>query len=148
MYIGLQEKTVFSTDIVKYQNEDKNSSAANSTALDPKDDAPKYSYSSLAMERWGETTVALSIATILAALLWYWYDGRDVKEVGAYTKFKGELDKRRIEAKLEAKFEKYQAAASKEKKHNAQTTNRDNGTSILQRLRHTKVLGNGEGGQA
>lgn len=93
------------------------------------------------MERWGETTVALSVATILVALFWYWYDGRDVKEVGSYTKFKRELEQRRIIARLEAKYQKDQAVASKKKIHNAQTTNRENCTSIFRRLRHSIFFG-------
>ncbi|KAM0807616.1 hypothetical protein AB5N19_07956 [Seiridium cardinale] len=65
--------TFFSTDVVKYQPDGDNSdSSTDNSSQSP----PDYtSYSALALERWFEVTVPLTLLTFAVALGWYcWYE--------------------------------------------------------------------------
>lgn len=59
--------TFFSTDVIKYQNQ---GSSGNSTLPGPQE-GDGTSFSSIAMMRWLEVTIPLTVLTIVVAYLWY-----------------------------------------------------------------------------
>ena len=59
---GTFVSTFFSTDVVKYQDQNGNSTVASTTG----------SYSRLALDRWLEVTLPLTLLTFLGAGLWFW----------------------------------------------------------------------------
>ncbi|KAK6072121.1 hypothetical protein SCUP234_09391 [Seiridium cupressi] len=65
--------TFFSTDVVKYQTDGDNPESSTDTSSQS---PPDYtSYSALALERWFEVTVPLTLLTFAVALGWYyWYE--------------------------------------------------------------------------
>jgi hypothetical protein len=68
-------QTFFSTDVVKYQNDNRdnnNNNTAESNMPTP-GNSNSDSYSSLALERWFEVTIPLTVVTFMLAFWWYNY---------------------------------------------------------------------------
>lgn len=59
---GTFVSTFFSTDVVKYQDQNGNSAVASASG----------SYSRLALDRWLEVTLPLTLLTFIGAGLWFW----------------------------------------------------------------------------
>ncbi|KAF2843020.1 hypothetical protein M501DRAFT_52755 [Patellaria atrata CBS 101060] len=64
-------QTFFSTDVVKYQPPDNSPVVTNATFSTP---AFQGSYSSIALNRWLQVTLPLTMITLMAAVLWYRID--------------------------------------------------------------------------
>ena len=74
---GLKRRqTFFSTDIVKYQNQNS------VNAGDASDPNKEYvSFSAIALHRWLEVTLPLTFLTFVAAVLWLWREDRKLRRV-------------------------------------------------------------------
>jgi hypothetical protein len=72
MLMLIQHKTFFSTDVVQYQNNSNNNSAPGGGQ------GNSASFSLLALERWLEVTLPLTLITLVLA---YYFFKRSVKEV-------------------------------------------------------------------
>ena len=76
MLLLIQHKTFFSTDVIQYQNNNNSNNNNNSTlGGDQKNGA---SFSLLALERWLEVTLPLTLITLVLA---YYFFKRSVKKV-------------------------------------------------------------------
>ena len=63
--------TFFSTDVVHYQNQSQDNSSSSSSSLNSHHSDGETSFSTIAMERWIEVTLPLTLVTVLIA--WYLY---------------------------------------------------------------------------
>jgi hypothetical protein len=63
--------TFFSTDVVHYQNQSQNNNDSGSSTLNSTQSGGETSFSTIAMERWIEVTLPLTLVTVLIA--WYLY---------------------------------------------------------------------------
>ena len=74
---GLKRRqTFFSTDIVKYQNQN---SVNVGDASGPNKEY--VSFSAIALHRWLEVTLPLTFLTFVAAVLWLWREDRKLRRV-------------------------------------------------------------------
>jgi hypothetical protein len=80
-------QTFFSTDVVHYGSQNNNS-PANSTVANSQASNNITSFSSLAMERWIEVTLPLTLVTVLIA--WWLYE-KSKKRIQQITGFEGAL---------------------------------------------------------
>ena len=71
-----RRQTFFSTDIVKYQNQN---SVSTGDASGP---TKQYvSFSAIALNRWLQVTLPLTFLTFVAAVLWLWREDRKLRRV-------------------------------------------------------------------
>jgi hypothetical protein len=73
MLLLIQHKTFFSTEVVQYQNNSSNNNSAPGG-----DQRNSSSFSLLALERWLEVTLPLTLITLVLA---YYFFKRSVKKV-------------------------------------------------------------------
>ncbi len=69
-------QTFFSTDIVKYQNQDSVSTGDASGSTEQ-----AVSFSAIALKRWLQVTLPLTFLTFVAAVLWLWREDRKLRRV-------------------------------------------------------------------
>jgi hypothetical protein len=74
MLLLIQHKTFFSTEVVQYQNNNSN----NNNSAPGGDQRNSSSFSLLALERWLEVTLPLTLITLVLA---YYFFKRSVKKV-------------------------------------------------------------------
>lgn len=77
LFDGLKRRqTFFSTDIVKYQNQNS-VSTGDASGL-----TKQYvSFSAIALNRWLQVTLPLTFLTFVAAILWLWREDRKLRRV-------------------------------------------------------------------
>ena len=77
LFDGLKRRqTFFSTDIVKYQNQN---SVSTGDASGPS--KQHVSFSAIALNRWLQVTLPLTFLTFVAAILWLWREDRKLRRV-------------------------------------------------------------------
>lgn len=81
-------QTFFSTDVVHYQNQGQNNNDSGNSSFNSTESSGETSFSVLAMERWIEVTLPLTLVTVLIA--WWLYD-RSKKRIQQITGIEGAL---------------------------------------------------------